>query len=273
MRALTHAVSDPTHRASHRPEWLKVCRDWRHKYDPVTLPHLMEFHTYGFMRELSRIISSDAIIVNDTGGAVISFAHAFETKRGQTYITNNGNTPMGFSMCAALGAWAAAPTRPVYCLIGDGGMNMNIQELQTIKRLGADIKIFVLNNLCYGNTAAYQDTNYAGRRIACAAPDYVPPDFIAVAKAYGIPAITIDRYWDQRKSSFQRDTFEDGIIKVLETRGPIVVDVRHDGFCNYEPRMTRWDCGIEEMQPYLDRAEFRENMIGVEPLEGWEGVK
>jgi len=254
------------------PDWLAQCRQWVERYDPVQERHRTEWHPYGFLRYLSELMPSDAIIVNDTGGAVISFAHAFETKRGQRYFTNNGNTPMGFSFAAAMGA-AIHTKRPVFCLIGDGGFNMNIQELQTLKRLNLDVRTIILNNRIYGNTSSFQDANYGGRRIACAAPDYIPPDFVRVAKAYDVPAYRIERKWDNGNHSYQANTMDEWLPRLVATPGPWVCDVVHDGFCTYEPRMVRWDCPVEEMTPHLPRDEFKRNMIGVEPWKGWEEIK
>lgn len=267
MRKLAERAESPE-----RPEWLSICRTWKKRYDPVQELHRDSWHPYGFMRVLSELMPSNAIIVNDTGGAVISAAHAFETKRGQRYFTNNGNTPMGFSLAGAIGAYYANPSRPVFCLSGDGGFQLNIQELQTVWREKIPLRIFVLNNKILGNTAAYQDANYGGRRIACGPEGYSPPDFVRVAKAYNIPAYRIDKRWDSANHGYQRDTMDEWLPRLMETPGPWLCDVVHDGFCTYEPRMVRWDCGVEEMQPYLPRDEFMRNMIGVEPLEGWEKI-
>lgn len=251
--------------------WFLTCKEWREKYDPVQPKHMEEFHTYGFLRVLSDLLPRDAIIVNDTGGAVISAAHAFETKRGQRYFTNNGNTPMGFAFCAAMGAWFAQPHRPVFCLIGDGGFNMNIQEIQTVLNYSIPIRTFILNNHIYGNTAAYQDANYGGRRIACGPEGYRPPDFVKIAKAYGVKAYTIDKHWKNSSHSYQHNTMEEWLPRLVDTQGPWICDVVHDGFCTYEPRMTRWDTPVEEMSPFLPREEFRKNML-IEPHKGWEEI-
>ena len=78
-------------------------------------------------------MKSNSVFVADCGGNIIVCNHSFETKKGQRYFTNNGNSPMGFSFSGAMGAYFANTKRPVICVIGDGGMNMNIKELQTIK--------------------------------------------------------------------------------------------------------------------------------------------
>lgn len=218
--------------------WLDQCRDWVKQYDPVTPEMLRDpLHHYGFIRVLSEKLPDNAIIVSDTGGNVIMMGHAFRSKQGQRIFTSNGNTPMGFAMCGAIGAWFAEPERPVICIIGDGGMQLNIQELQTIKKYGCKVKVFVINNGILGNTKSYQRVN-GKAELACGPDGYSAPDFEAIAKAYGLDPFT-------------------------------VVDVVDYDRCQYEPRMSRWDAPIEEMHPPLPEAEFLANMQ-IEPLPGWE---
>ena len=116
--------------------WLKQCLEWKTKYDPVKKEFYNKknyVHPYVFIRTLSKKMKSNSVFVADCGGNIIVCNHSFETKKGQRYFTNNGNSPMGFSFSGAMGAYFANTKRPVICVIGDGGMNMNIQELQTIK--------------------------------------------------------------------------------------------------------------------------------------------
>jgi acetolactate synthase-1/2/3 large subunit len=124
---------------------------------------------------LSEKMGATDILVGDCGGNIVVSNHAFETKYGQRNLTNNGNSPMGFSFAGAMGAWFAAPSRQVVCTIGDGGFNMNPQELQTFINYGVKVKTFILNNHIYGITKAYQETNFQGRAEACGPKGYNPP--------------------------------------------------------------------------------------------------
>lgn len=229
--------------------WNARVQEWRRKYDPVKPEHFEGLHHYGFMRELSKFMPDNAIITADTGGNVITFAHAFDTKKGQRYITNNGNTPMGFSLAAAIGAWFAEPQRPIFCIIGDGGFQFNIQELQTVKHYNVPVKIFVFNNKCLGNTRSFQLQNYGGRTIACGPEGYSVPDFVEIARAYELDGYRATEKWDLH-----------AIPMLLAKEKAIVVDVQHDMFCDYQPRMVRWDRGIECMEPELPEQEMMENM-------------
>lgn len=234
LSARTKDVHDLKH-----SDWLAICRELL-EHDPVQPEHLEEWHHYGFMRQLSKSLPSNAIVVYDTGGNSIMMGHCFESKRGQRIFSSNGNTPMGFSLCGAIGAWFAEPERPVICIIGDGGMSLNIQELQTIVHYGAKVKVFILNNHILGNTKGYQRVNKKPE-IACGPDGYSCPNFSAIAKAYGIEAMSLGE-WGR---------FNYVVPNALAADHAVVVDVVHHDFCTYEPRISSFDIPIDEMYPPL----------------------
>jgi len=249
--------------------WMTVTRNWKEKYDPVKKEHFdpkrVDVHPYAFARILSEQCGSHDVIAADCGGNIVVMNHAFKTKYGQRYFTNNGNSPMGFSMCGAIGAWFARSQSKVHCnvicIIGDGGMTMNIQELSTLKNYGVNVKVFVINNHIYGITKAFQEINFEGRSEACGPKGYAPPDFISIAKAYGIDTVKID--------SNKRADIERGIQLAFKNNGPVVIDVVCDEFHSYYPKISGWKTPIEDMEPYLPREEFKANM-SIDPLPGWE---
>ena len=161
----------------------------------------------------------------------------------------------------AIGAWFVKKNAGrVVCVIGDGGFNMNIQELQTLKTYSIGVKTFIMNNHAYGIIKAYQDTNLEGRYSASDAESgYVVPDFVKIADAYGIKTATIGK----------NSELEVKIKEVLAFEGPVVCDVDCGEWYDYKPRIFGFKTPIEDMYPYLPREEFRANMI-VEPWEGWE---
>lgn len=245
-----------------RTLWWNRAVEWRDRYDPV-LPEMSKpgpVHFYAFARELSRQAPANAVIAYDCGGNAVVMNHAFRTKRGQTYFSNHGNSPMGFSLCGAVGAWFADPSRPVICVIGDGGMQLNIQELQTIKNYGVNVKVFILDNGIYGITQAFQATHYPGRNPeASGPPHYSTPDFVEVAHGYKIEAFRVTG----------NEAIEGGIQSALSSPEACVCVVSSPGFHEYWPALKGWAAPIEDMEPLLPRDEFRANMI-IDPLPGWE---
>lgn len=243
--------------------WMNKCAGWRNKYDPVT-PDMFKksknVNQYAFARILSEQMKADDILVGDCGGNIVVVNHCFKTKTGQRYFTNNGNSPMGFSFAGAIGAWFASDKerQNVVCVIGDGGMNMNIQELQTLVNYNVGIKVVILNNNIYGITKAFQETNFEGRMEACGPIGYNPPDFIEVAKAYKLDTMEIEGS-DYKLIRKQID-------QMLAHAGPLIVNVNCYEQHTYEPKLIGWETPIEDMYPYLPRAEFLENMI-IKPLE------
>ncbi|MDB9827222.1 thiamine pyrophosphate-binding protein [Candidatus Pelagibacter sp.] len=245
-----------------KKEWTQKCLEWKKKYDPVKSEFFKNTNyvqPYAFIRKLSEKMGNEDVFVADCGGNIVTCNHSFETKKGQRYFTNNGNSPMGFSFSGAIGAYFADPTKRIVCIIGDGGMNMNIQELQTIKNYNINIKTLILNNHIYGITKAFQETNFEGQSEACGPKGYRPPNFINIAKAYEIKTIEV-------KNNSELDNKIDEILNADE---PIVVDINCHEHHTYEPRIFGWKTPIEDMYPYINRKEFKDNMT-VKPVDGWE---
>jgi acetolactate synthase-1/2/3 large subunit len=230
--------------------WLTRTREWAEKYDPVRPEYLKEFHHYGFVRKLSERLPANAVLVSDTGGSVIMMGQCFKSKWGQRLFTSNGNTTMGFGFAGALGAWFAAPERPVICLIGDGGFNMNIQEIQTMLNYGCNVKTFILNNHCYGTTKLWQKSNNKAL-LACGPDGYSPPNFEAIARGYNVPVVDrIDCYCN----------LEEKIDELIKQPFPAIIDVVHHDFYDYYPRISRFDQELHDQDPPLPREEIAENM-------------
>lgn len=249
--------------------WVTRCMDWKKRYDPVK-PEAFEkseyVNPYAFVRILSEEMNNNDILVADCGGNVVVTNHSFETKTGQRYFTNNGNSPMGFSFAGAIGAWFASDKEKqnVVCIIGDGGMNMNIQELQSLINYGIGIKVIILNNHIYGITKAFQKVNFEGRMEACGPVGYNPPDFIKVSESYGVETLKIE--------GSDYDSIREQIRQFLDHKGSIIIDVNCHEYHKYDPRVIGWETPIEDMYPYLSREEFNSNMY-IEPLEISKDIK
>ena len=253
-----------------KESWYNQVVEWKTKY-AITTPHFLkntkhmfngeEFvHPYIFMNQLSNLAGKNDIFVGDCGGVSVLIGHCLETKENQRYHSNNGHAPMGYSFSAAIGSYFGSKKNGnVICITGDGGFNMNIQELQMLKNYNIPVKTFIINNQIYGITKSFQKVNYEGREEACGPKGYNPPDFIEVAKGYGIKAIRINKPSEIKVK----------IQEILDLNEPVVCDVNCKEFHKYEPKIIGWDTPIEDMYPYLDRKEFKSNMF-IEPLENWK---
>ncbi len=146
---------------------------------------------YDYMKSFFTRVPKNAIIIPDIGSNLVWTIQSATLVDTQTFFTNLGNASMGFALPAAIGA-AVATNRPVHVIIGDGGLQMNIQELQTIKTHGLDIHITVLDNGGYGMIKQFQDNYFNSRYCATSKTDIYNGtiDFAKIADAYGITNFT-----------------------------------------------------------------------------------
>jgi len=243
--------------------WTQRCQEWKRRY-PATIPAYYEekdyVNSYVFVDVLCDELTRDDVIVTDMGTSLTCTHQAFKVKQGQRLFTNTGLAPMGYGLPAAIGAWFSSGRDRVICIVGDGGLQLNIQELQTIVQYKIPLKLFVMNNNGYLTIKHTQNT-YFGGRITAADPGsgYSTPNTVRVAQAYGIATQVIETH----------KHLKDRIRAVLATPGAVVCDVkmapdqplvpillqhkRADGTIATDP--------IERLSPYLPEDEFRANMI------------
>ena len=155
---------------------------------------------YDAVVKIQEKFKKNSIVVSDTGANLCWVYQAFQPDSSFLF-TAGGNSPMGYSLPAAIGAKLLNPKTEVYCFIGDGGIQMNIQELQTIKQYDLNIKIFIQNNFGYGIIKQFQDAYFKGRYFATG-EGYSQPDFKKIASAYGIEYKSIKSIKDINKIKF-----------------------------------------------------------------------
>ena len=239
-------------------EWKKRIAGWKNKY-PICPPDYYQeegVNPYVFVKILSRESSQGDVIFVDTGCGVAWMLQAFDFKEGQRLFSAFNNTPMGYSLPASIGASFALGRQPVTCITGDGGLQMNIQELATIIRHNLPIKIFLLNNHGYSMIRQTQDQWLDSKYEASTVEGGLAfPDFVKVAEAYGYKTVTINSNRELQKC----------VQEVLNSIGPV--------FCNVvispEHRVTpqvKFGRPIEDAEPLLSREEFMGNMI-IRPLD------
>jgi acetolactate synthase-1/2/3 large subunit len=188
------------------------------------------------------------------------FNACFDNKRGQRILHTSGLGAMGYGLPAAIGACIGGGRRPMVAIESDGSLQLNIQELATIKAQKLPIRLFVLNNGGYGSIRNTQRNYFAGRYVGTGPESALfLPESGRIADAYGIPSMAI------------RDAVElrDGVRSVLRSSGPIVCDVRllqNEQLWPKVAAIPQADGSIismpmEDMSPLLPREEFRANMI------------
>ena len=251
-----------------RDGWVDWCRVRKERY-PVVLP---EYRTrtdavdpYVFVDVLSDALDPGEIIVTANGAASVVAFQALRMKPGTRMLANSGTASMGYDIPAAIGACVAHGRERVICLAGDGSMQMNIQELQTIVHHQLPVKIFVFNNDGYVSIRQTQDNLFAGHRVGEGPSSGVTlPDMLRLAEAYGIPAVRAHNH----------DELPEAIRYALETPGPVLCDVVMPAHQLFAPKVQAQKLpdgrivskSIEDMFPFLDRDEFMDNML-VEPWE------
>jgi acetolactate synthase-1/2/3 large subunit len=250
-----------------RSAWRRRCVEWKTKF-PVVAPEYRNLpsgvSTYVLAEAISAASSPDDVIVSGSSGAGIEiFCLAATLVEGQRLFLTTGLGAMGNGLPAVVGACLAHGRRRTIGVDGDGGLQLNIQELQTIARLRLPIKLFVLNNDGYASIRTSQ-SRYFGRLAGADATSGVTlPELRSVVEAYGLPHARIDT--DRGLVSRVR--------ALLDAPGPLVIEVMTP---REEPRapslssMRKPDGSmvskpLEDLWPFLPREEFLANMI-IPPL-------
>lgn len=234
--------------------WKKKTLEWKNNY-PIVLPawrkRKNKVDPYVFMESLSEACSKGDVVVTDCGGNLTWTIQGFNVKRGVRLFSTFGNSPMGYSFAASIGASMGIGKKDVICIIGDGGFQMNIQELQTIFHYKIPIKTFIINNHSYGIIKQFQEMYFESKYIGTTpASGYSVPNFIKIAKAYGIPTETIKNHKELAAK----------IRKVLAHKGPIVCDVIIPDDSKLIPKLE-FGRPIEDLSPLLPRDEFLKNLV------------
>ncbi|MBO4391227.1 MAG: thiamine pyrophosphate-binding protein [Lachnospiraceae bacterium] len=249
-----------------RYDWLMQCLQWKYKYPVVEKRHYerSQVNVYAFIKELSSRLPESRITVVGNGAACVVGSAAYEIKRGTRFLINSGMASMGYDLPAAIGACVASDKKEIILVTGDGSLQMNIQELQTIISHGYPIRIFVINNNGYHSIRQTQ-TNYFDGKLTGVGPDSYDlsfPDLEKISLAYGFPFVRIDSMnrLMERKCALLNLT--------LREEGPVICEVMTSTDQNFEPKAAsrRLEDGrmisapLEDLYPFLSDVELRENM-------------
>jgi len=233
-------------------DWKSRIAAWKQKYPMVTpVPDDIRsiIQPLNFVAALNAALPDDAIIASDSG-ANLSWVHQAIFLHGtQRLFSAYGYSPMGYAVPAAIGAHYATG-KPVVAICGDGAMQMNIQELQTLKHYNVPVKVFILNNRSYGIIKQFQEELFDGRYEATDADGgYSVPNFQKIAGAYEIPNVRVPN-----------QTCVEWMVRfALDTPGPFICDVMIDSDARIFPK-TRFGNPLENQHPLLPPDELAENM-------------
>ncbi len=240
--------------------WVKTCNNWKQKY-PVVLDSYKDekpVNSYYFTNRLSEYATKDDMILVDTGTCFHVACQTWKIKKNQRFLTTGGISSMGY-WAAGIGACLANNCNRTIVITGDGSLQMNLQELATIKHNNLPVKIFIFNNNGYLLIRHTQRNLMEGRLFAEGPNTGVwCPDSLKIAAAYGIKDVKID----------STEEVDEKIREVMDYNGPVICDIMTPEWQLIIPRVSsdKMPDGklvsrpYEDMFPYLDRDELNESM-------------
>jgi acetolactate synthase I/II/III large subunit len=243
--------------------WLSYCNQLKQQYPPVldeqrNVPNHVS--SYYFPEVLSKYLSEDAVIVTGNGTAYTSTFQALPLGPCQRLFANIGCAAMGYDLPAAIGACVGSNKKDVICITGDGSIQMNLQELQTIVYHNLPIKIFMYNNEGYLSIKITQQDVFNSRYVGAERSSGVTiPDMVRIAGAYGFATERI----------YNHQELEEKVKAVINRDGPVFCEVMLDpyeqlgpkAFSEKKPDGTIISKPLEDLYPFLPRGEFLKNMI------------
>lgn len=243
-------------------EWLEWCRNIDKKY-PAVLPEYYgseKLNPYVFMKEFSKMLSKDDVVVCGNGSACVITFQSFVIKHGMRLFTNSGCAAMGYGFPASVGAAVAKKEKRTICIDGDGSFMMNLQELQTVRYNNLNLKIFIINNNGYHSIRQTQTNLFNPPLVGvCDGNGISFPSFEKIAYAFDIPYVKVLDEQDIEKIR----------TEVLEKQGPVLCEVFVDEKQNFAPKLSSKvlpdgrivSPEIDDMFPFLSREEYEANKL------------
>ncbi|MFH1520271.1 MAG: thiamine pyrophosphate-binding protein [Candidatus Micrarchaeota archaeon] len=240
--------------------WVEKCNEWKKKY-PVVLPEYSDdtdgVNSYYFVEKLSEHLKKDDTVVVDTSSCFHVVSQAIKIKKGERYITTGGLSTMGYAVPAAIGVCVAKQSGRVIAITGDGSLQMNLQELQTIVYNKLPIKLFVLNNDGYLLIRHTQNNFMEGRLVGESPKTGLScPDLEKIAHAYGIPFTRLNKV-SELDTVLKKvlESTEQQICEIMTPTNQLIIprvasDKLPDG--RLVARL------FDDMYPFLDRKTYQE---------------
>jgi len=230
-------------------EWSQKIEGYKKQYPDYLIPIKKAIDPNYLFHLLSKELADDAVICVDVGQIQMWAAQSIELKKSQRFLTEGGMAAIGSAVPMAIGAAFAKPNTQVIAVVGDGGFQLNIQELQTIYHYQLPVKIILLNNNGYGMIKQFQE-QYMNSRFQSSGVGYSNPDFQKVVSAYKITAMKIS------------ENSEIALIlrQLLSDKEPGFLEVVIDPSARATPKLSV-NRPIEDQDPLLSREELKKDMI------------
>jgi acetolactate synthase-1/2/3 large subunit len=229
--------------------WIDTIKSFKESYPSFCASTGNAITPNYFMHLLSEHLPENAIICVDVGQNQMWAAQSLEIKGTQRFLTEGGMASMGCALPMAIGASFAKPGKPIIVITGDGGFQLNIQELETVYHHSLPIKIILLNNACYGMVRQFQEQYLCGR-CQSTVIGYSSPDFQKVVSAYKISSMKIT----------QNDEITDALEILFSDLNPGFLEIEIGGDSKVVPKLSV-NRPAEDQEPLLSRQELALNMF------------
>jgi acetolactate synthase-1/2/3 large subunit len=235
IKSVLTAMNEEAERREHA-DWLSEIEQWRREYPPQDIRQSDELLPQYIVHQICEATQGDALMVTGVGQNQMFVARYFTFTKPDSLISAGGLGPMGFELPAAMGAKIGRPGEVVWCVAGDGGFQMTIQELATITQENVAVKIAVMNNGCLGMVRQWQELFYERRYVDTKLWN---PDFVKIAEAYEIPGVRVKR----------REEVIPAIHKAMEHPGAFLIDFLVEPEENIYPIVPPGECLARFFEP------------------------
>ena len=239
LQALNKVVVSGTH-----GDWVSQIEEWRREHPSTAIRETESLLPQYVVRQIYEVTQGDAIVVSGVGQNQMWAAQYFEYNRPNTWISAGGLGPMGFELPAAMGAKVACPGETVWCIAGDGGFQMTLQELATIDQENLGVKIAILNNQHLGMVRQWQEMFYERRYVATPLSG---PDFVKLADAYGIAGLRVT----------DRMMVTSAVQAAMDHDGPFLIDFQVEPEENVYPMVPPGASLSEILEAPREEAKIR----------------
>lgn len=228
-----------------KDHWLQTINTWKMKYPSVTPSNSNQLNPNEFISKLSDCLTDNAIICSDVGLNQMWVAQSIKLNGKRSLLNSGGHGAMGYSLPAAIGAYSYTYDRQIVSIMGDGGIQMNSQELHTILKEKIPAKVIILNNQSLGMIRSYQEKALSGKTYG-SVEGFSSPDFRKIAYAYGFKYFKISSLSDLKECSKEFNTLDPCIFEVLLERTQEI---------NPGPAYNR---PVEDQYPLIDRNDYQQ---------------